>query len=300
MFRYLVKNDMVNGKLVALPWFENHALLWYRTDLLKKYHISGPPKTWDQLAADARKIQAGERRTNKNFWGYVFQGNAYEGLTCNAMEWLASSGGGTVINAKKQITIDNPRAIAMLNNVRSWVGTIAPTGVTTYQEDDSMNAFASGNAAFLRNWLYAGTVSGAAGSVIRGKFFAEPLPAQPGYKHVSTFGGSTLGVNKYSRHPDAAVQFVRYMGSVPGETYWTLAAGDPTSVKSVQNNPVVLKAEPWLAIKEGGVARPSTLLGVHYNQASTIIFQGVNQILRGANAASVLPSVKSRLQALVP
>ena len=299
MFRYLVKNNMVNGKLVALPWFENHALLWYRTDLLKKYHISGPPKTWDQLAADARKIQAGEQKTNKNFHGYVFQGNAYEGLTCDAMEWVASSGGGTFVNRKGQVTIDNPKATAMLNRVRSWVGSIAPVGVTTYEETDSMNAFAAGDAAFLRNWLYAGTVSGAPGSVIRGKFFAEAIPAASGQKHVSTFGGSILGVNKYSKHPDAATQFVLYMGSVPGETYWTLQAGDPPAVIAVQNNPAVLKAEPWLRIQEGGVARPSTVLGPHYNQASTIIFQGVNQILRGTNASSVLPGMRSQLQALL-
>jgi trehalose/maltose transport system substrate-binding protein len=300
MFPYLIKNNTIGGKLVAMPWFENHALLWYRTDLLKKYHIASPPKTWDQLAADSRKIMAGERKTNKNFYGYVFQGNAYEGLTCNAAEWLASSGGGTVINSKKQITIDNPKAVAMLNKVRSWIGTISPSGVTSYQENDSMNAFASGNAAFLRNWLYAGTVSGAPGSVIKGKFFAEALPAQPGYKHVSTFGGSMLGVNKYSAHPDAAIQFVRYMGSAPGETYWTLAAGDPPAVKSVHYDPAVQKVEPWLKITEGGVARPSTLLGAHYNQASTIIFQGINQILRGSDASGVLPGMKSQLQALIP
>jgi hypothetical protein len=93
---------------------------------------------------------------------------------------------------------------------------------------------------------------------------------------------------------------VRYMGSVPGETYWTIAAGDPPAVISVHNNPAVQKIEPWLRIKEGGVARPSTALGVHYNQASTIIFQGINQILRGSNASSVLPGIKSQLQALMP
>lgn len=300
MFRYLVKNNMVNGKLVALPWFENHALLWYRTDLLRKYHISGPPKTWDQLAADARIIQAGEQKTNKNFHGYVFQANSYEGLTCNALEWVASSGGGTFVTPKGQVTINNPRAIAMLNKVRSWIGSIAPIGVTTYEETDSMNAFAAGDAAFLRNWLYAGTVSGAPGSAIRGKFFAEALPAAPGQRHLSTFGGSILGVNKYSKNPGAATQFVLYMGSVPGETYWTIQAGDPPAVISVHNNPAVQRVEPWLRIQEGGVARPSTILGAHYNQASTIIFQGVNQILRGSSASSIVPGMKSQLQALVP
>ncbi len=298
MYPYLIKNNMVKGKLVAMPWFENHALLWYRKDLLKKYKIAHPPKTWDELAADSRKIQAGERHRNKNFYGYVFQGNAYEGLTCDATEWLKSSGGGTFITSTGRVTVNNKRAAAMLNKVRRWVGMISPTGVTAYQENDSMNAFSSGNAAFLRNWLYAGTIS-AQSPATKGKFAAEALPAQPGFEHVSTFGGSILGVNKYSRHPGAAIQFVRYMGSVPGERYWTLAAGDPPAVVSVHNSKAIQKVQPWLKIQEGGVARPSTVLGTKYNQASTIIFQGVNEILRGTNAKSVLPGMQQQLQALV-
>ena len=32
MYPCLIKNNMVKGKLVAMPWFENRALLWYRKD----------------------------------------------------------------------------------------------------------------------------------------------------------------------------------------------------------------------------------------------------------------------------
>jgi trehalose/maltose transport system substrate-binding protein len=298
MYGFFVKNDTVNGHLVAMPWIENHALLYYRTDLLKKYHIGKPPTTWDQLAADAKKIQTGERKTNKNFYGFVFQGNSYEGLTCDALEWLDSSGAGTVVNDKGQVTVDNPKAVTMLNKVRGWVGTIAPRGVTTYEEQDSMNAFAAGDAAFLRNWLYAYSVGNAAGSKIRGKFAAEPLPAQPGDPHVSSFGGATLAVNKYSKHPGAAIQFVRYMTSPATETYWTVQTADPPSYPSVSQKPAVLKAVPDLAVTETLVARPSTFFGVKYNQSSTYIFQAVNTIFNGTNASSELPTLKGELQGL--
>ena len=57
----------------------------------------------------AKKIQDGEQKTNPNFAGFVFQGNAYEGLTCNALEWIASAGGGHFIDNGK-VTINNAKA----------------------------------------------------------------------------------------------------------------------------------------------------------------------------------------------
>ena len=49
----------------------------------------------DEVEQQANTIINGEKAANPNFAGFVYQGNAYEGLTCDALEWLASSGGGT-------------------------------------------------------------------------------------------------------------------------------------------------------------------------------------------------------------
>src|SRR5690348_14210896 len=149
----IIKNDTVHGKLVAMPWFGDFGMLYYRKDLLKKYGYSGPPTTWSQLFSMAKKIQAGERSSNPNFSGFVFQGNAYEGLTCDALEWIASSGGGHIIDNGK-VTIDNAKARAVLDSIRGQVGKVTPSGVTTYQEDQTEHAFDNGDAAFARNWPY--------------------------------------------------------------------------------------------------------------------------------------------------
>jgi len=63
----IVDNDTVDGRLVGMPWFGDFGILYYRTDLLKKYGYSSPPTTWTQLFAMAKKIQDGEQKDNANF-----------------------------------------------------------------------------------------------------------------------------------------------------------------------------------------------------------------------------------------
>jgi trehalose/maltose transport system substrate-binding protein len=295
----IIQNDTVNGKLIALPWFADVGILYYRTDLLKKYGYSAPPQTWDELQQQATKIMNGEKASNPNFTGFVFQGNAYEGLTCNTLEWLASTGGGQMIENGK-VTINNPQATTMLNTVKGWVGSITPRGVTTFQEDDARNVFQGGNAAFMRNWPYA-YAAAKQGSPIQDTFDAGALPANAGQPHVGTVGGWQLGVSKYSKSPDAGVEFVRYMAS-PEVQAWRAVVGTflPT-IQAVAAMPAVVQAQPFLKNISDvqRVTRPSTVLADQYNQGSTIIFQGVNQILNGQDAGSVLPNVSQQLTRLL-
>jgi trehalose/maltose transport system substrate-binding protein len=297
----IVASDTVNGKLVAMPWFGDFGMLYYRKDLLKKYGYNAPPTTWAQLFSMAKKIQAGEQKANPNFSGFVFQGNAYEGLTCDSLEWIASSKGGDFIN-KGKVTIDNKNAINILNLFRSQIGVTTPRGVTTYQEDGANNAFLGGNAAFMRNWPYAYSVDNAAGSVVKGKFGVAPLPHGPGGHSVATVGGWQLAVSKYSKHIGASIELVRYMTSKPVEKFDTITNSNVPTIPSLVKDPAVRKAAPYLNPATAAVpraTRPSTILGAKYNQGSTYIYQAVSRILNGTPAQQVLPGLKSQLQGLL-
>src|ERR1700758_2625109 len=154
-FPRIIKNNTVGGKLVSIPWFTDVGLLYYRIDLLEKYGYKEPPKTWEELAEMAKKIQDGERKGgNPYFQGFVFEGKASESVTCNAIEWVYSYGGGVIIEPDKKVTINNPEAIKALDTARTWVGSISPAGVVTYGEEEARNVWQCGNAAFMRNWPY--------------------------------------------------------------------------------------------------------------------------------------------------
>jgi trehalose/maltose transport system substrate-binding protein len=297
----IVANGTIGGKLVSAPWFSDYGILYYRTDLLKKYGYSGPPKTWSDLFKMAKKIQDGERKSNSNFAGFVFQGNAYEGLTCNALEWVASVGGGNFVDGGK-VTIDNAKARTILDAVRAQIGKTTPQGVTTYQEDQTEHAFDSGDAAFARNWPYQYGIGATAGSKVKGKFSVTVLPHGAAGHSVGTIGGWGLGVSKFSKHKAAAIEFVRYMTSAGVEKFDAITNSNVPTIVSVAKDKAVVRVNPYLKPAIANVprvTRPGKAFGTHYNEASKVIYQGINQILNGSPASQVLPQIKSRLQQIL-
>lgn len=298
-----VANDTVNGKLVAMPYYGDYGMLYYRTDLLQKYGFKQPPQTWDDLQIMASLIMNGEKATNPNITGFTWQGKAYEGLTCDALEWIASSGGGTIVDSTGKVTINNQAATKALERAKSWIGTISPTGVTTYQEDDSLQPFLAGNVVFTRNWPYAYALGeDPTKSKIVGKFAVAPLPHDPGQPSVGTLGGWQLGVSKFSKNQAASEEFVRYMSSPEVSKYLAIAGAYVPLVKSVLSDPDVVKAEPFLATTANvvRVTRPSTIAAGHYNEVSNYFFQGVSQILSGqSSTSSVLGNLQNQLQSVL-
>jgi trehalose/maltose transport system substrate-binding protein len=296
----IVVNGTIGGKLVSMPWFSDYGILYYRTDLLKKYGYKAPPKTWNDLFKMAKKIQDGERSSNSNFAGFVYQGNAYEGLTCNALEWIASVGGGHFVDGGK-VTIDNAKARAILDAMANQVGKISPRGVTSYQEDQTEHAFDNGDAAFARNWPYQYGIGATAGSKVKGKFSVTVLPHGSSGHSVGTIGGWGLGVSKFSKHRAATIEFVRYMTSPAVEKFDALTNSNVPTIISVAKDKAVAKKNPYLKPAIASVprvTRPGKFFGTKYNEASKIIYQGINQILNGSSASSVLPQIKSKLQQL--
>jgi trehalose/maltose transport system substrate-binding protein len=290
-FPTIIKNNTVGGKLVSIPWFTDAGLLYYRTDLLEKYGYKEPPKTWEELTEMAKKIQDGERKAGKpDFQGFVFQGKASESVTCNAIEWIYSYGGGTIVEPDKKVTINNPKAIKALETAKSWVGTISPLGVTTYGEEDARNIWQAGNAAFMRNWPYAYALGQDPKSVISGKFDISVLPkGGTDGKNAACLGGWQLMISAYSKVPDAAADLVKYLTSPEEQKKHSIALSQLPTLPALYSDPDVLAKAPFfkniLPVLENAVARPSTVTGADYNQLSTSFFQNVNKVLSGGATA---------------
>jgi trehalose/maltose transport system substrate-binding protein len=284
-FQTLIANNTVDGKLVAVPWFVDAGMLYYRKDLLDKYGLK-PPETWTDLEQAAKKVMAGE----KGIQGYVWQGRAYEGLVCNALEWITSNGGGGLLDNAGKTTFNNPQATAAIDRAKTWIGTISPQGVLGYDEEQARGAFQSGKAVFMRNWPYAWALVNAADSPIKDKVGVVPLPKGDGDKavHTGTLGGQSLGVSKYSASPKEAVDLVLYLTGAEEEKRRAVKGSFNPSLKSVYNEPE-LKNDPFFATFGtilGSVAtRPAAVAGKGYNQFSSQFVRAVHATLQGQSTA---------------
>jgi trehalose/maltose transport system substrate-binding protein len=303
-FPAIIENNTVEDRLVGMPWFTDAGLLYYRQDLLDK-HGKAPPTTWQELNRTAIEIQDAERTEGNNrMWGFVFQGKAYEGLTCNALEWIDSFGGGPIVAEDGAITINNDKAVEALNLASTWVGSIAPEGVLNYAEEESRGVFQSGNAVFMRNWPYAWALGNAEDSPIKGKIGVSALPkGGDDGRHTAALGGWQLAVSQYSQNPELAVDLVKYLTSAEEQKRRAIEGSFAPTIASLYEDPDIVEANPFFqelgSVLAEAVARPSSVTGEKYNQVSSEFFNAAHQVLSGeSDAASSLAALESGLDRL--
>lgn len=299
-FPSIIESQTVNDRLVALPFFTDAPALYYRQDLLDKYGES-PPQTWEDMTDIARYIMDSERAEgNANMFGFVFQGNAYEGLTCDALEWIKSHGGGQIIEPDGTISVNNPDAARALELAASWVGDIAPPGVTTYQEEEARGVWQRGDAVFMRNWPYAYSLGqNAEDSQVKGKIGVVPLPTG-GSGSAATLGGWNLAVSKYSKKQDAAKELALYLASEEVQKFNAVEGSKMPTIPSLYEDAEVLDAVPffadWLDVLAQAVPRPSAPTKIKYNEVSKEFWTAVHNVLTGrSSAAESLEDLEGKL-----
>ncbi|WP_299399732.1 ABC transporter substrate-binding protein [Pelagibius sp.] len=301
-FQAIVENNTVDGRLVAMPWFTDAGVLYYRKDLLEK-HGKALPETWQDLTETAAAVQEAERSAgNDKLWGFVWQGKAYEGLTCDALEWIDSFGGGAIVDEKGKITINNPQAAKALDMAASWVGTISPPGVLNYAEEEARGVFQSGNAVFMRNWPYAWGLANSEDSPVRDKVGVTALPkGGPDGKNSGTLGGWQLAVSKYSANPEAAVSLVMYLTGAEEQKRRAITGAYNPTIASLYQDDEVLLANPFFGnlydTFTNAVARPSKIAGAKYNRVSNEFWNATHAVLSGkADGATSLAQLEKKLK----
>jgi multiple sugar transport system substrate-binding protein len=246
-----VKAATYNNTLFAAPTSSDGGLLYYRTDLVKT-----PPKTIDEMWSMCSIAKA------HNMGCFAGQFAKYEGLTCNATEWMNAYGAKMVDSAGKP-TADSPEAAKGLQVLAEhYKNGDIPKEAITYQEEQSRAAFQSGKLLFLRNWPYVYNLASTdASSQVKGKFAVAPLPGLSG-PGTSTLGGHMAAISAYSKHKATALDFLKFLTS-PAEQKTNMEKGSLAPViESIYTDPALVSKYPYLPVLltsiKNAVSRPVT------------------------------------------
>ena len=260
-----------DGKLVAVPFWANTQLLWYRKSVAEAAGLDmTKPVTWDQIvkaAQDQHKLVSA-------------QGRRAESL----MVWfnaLIESAGGHVI-AKNSTDPDKiklgfdtaagKRAAEVMHEVATS-GVVGPA-FSTSSEDTSASQFESKDAGFMVNWPY---VWAQAQTKVAAGVLKQSVPDDYGwalYPRVDAntpsappLGGINLAVSKFSRYAAQAYKATVCITSDKNQADYMVTNGNPASSAAVYDDPKVKKDYPMAdTIRESLQASAPRPLSPYYSE----------------------------------
>ena len=270
--------NVIDGKIAAMPAFADAMFMYYRRDLLEKYKLP-EPKTWDELAVSARKIQQGEG--DPNLQGLSIQGAPIEGAVCTFMlpYW---SQGKELNDAAGKLTLDKAAAAKGLNQWLTLVDQgVIKKNVAEVKTPDTVNEFKAGQVVFAINWGFAwDRFKDDTDSKVSGKVGVMALPAMTGGKSATCVGGWQWAVSAFSKNKAEAAKLVKFLASPEASKFLAIEGSLLPTAIPVYEDPEVQKAVPWFKdaapVVVAGRSRPQSR---DYGQVSDVIRTTTSAVL---------------------
>ena len=291
--------NVIGGKLYAMPSQGDAMFMYYRKDLLTKHGVA-EPKTWEDLAAAAKKITAAEG--NANLQGLSIQGAPIEGAVCTFL--LPYWGQGKQFNdAGGKLTLDKAAAV---KGLKSWLDMVdqgvIKKNVAEVTTPITVNEFKAGQAVFAINWGFAyDRFKDDADSTVKGKVGVMPLPAMTGGKSATCMGGWQWAMNAYGKNKDAAGKLIQFLSSKQASAFIAREGSILPVYQSVYSDAEVNKVVPWfkdaLPVVLAAQSRPMV---EDYGQVSDIIRTTTSAILaRTKTPEAGVDEIASRVSRLM-
>lgn len=266
------------GKRYGMPWILDTKYLFYNKEILEKAGIKTPPKTWGELAEQAKVIKDKGLLATPIAWSW----SQAEAAICDYTT-LVSAYGGSFIKDGKPVFQTGGGLDALNYMVDSYKSGLTNPNSKEFLEEDVRRVFQNGEAAFALNWTYMYNMANdPKDSKVVGKVGVVPAPGIDGKSTVSAVNGSMgLGITSTSKHPDEAWKYITFMTSQQTQNQyaklslpiWASSYTDPAVSKGQEE--LIAAAKQSLAAM---YPRPTT---PKYQELSTALQQAVQESLLG-------------------
>ena len=278
-----------NGKVYGMPWLMDVKYFMYNKDMLEKAGFTAPPKTWEEMVAQAKVIKQKGLAEYPITWSW----NQKEGVVCDYTALLFGNG-GAFLDASGKPIFNNEKGVQALTWMKQTIddGLSNPSAVSSDEMAVESN-FLAGKSAFAVNWLFQYADSNdATKSQIPGKVAFAPIPvfdagAKAGVKGASVDGSSSFGIMATTPHPDQVWKFLTYLASKEVQTKYSAemlpvwqdsfqGANLDKLLAASPSNPVTVPA--FVAQFPYANERPTV---PYYNEASAALQLAIQEALTG-------------------
>jgi multiple sugar transport system substrate-binding protein len=240
-----VESATWQDKLVAIPFWANTQLLWYRKSVVDKAGLNPDDITWQQMIDTAKQQNV----------TIGVQANRYEGYTVWINALIESAGGHVLDNPEAppenlKLGLDSQAGEEAAKIIKEASGVAGPA-VSTMDEEASRRLFQGENGGFLVNWPYvwaawageveAGTLDQ---SVVDDIGWAKYPKVNEGEESRPPFGGIHIGIGAFTSQPEFALDAASCITSAENQKYYMISNGNPAALKSVYDDPEVQKDYP--------------------------------------------------------
>jgi multiple sugar transport system substrate-binding protein len=270
-----------DGKRYGMPWILDTKYLFYNKEILEKAGIKNPPKTWAELAEQAKTIKDKGLLATPIAWSW----SQAEAAICDYTT-LVSAYGGSFLKDGKPVFATGGGLDALNYMVDSYKSGLTNPNSKEFLEEDVRRVFQNGEAAFALNWTYMYNMANdPKDSKVAGKVGVVPAPGVEGKSTVSAVNGSMgLGITSTSKHPDEAWKYITFMTSQATQNQyaklslpiWSSSYDDPAVSKNQEE--LIAAAKVSLAAM---YPRPTT---PKYQELSTGLQQAIQEALLGQAA----------------
>lgn len=283
-----------DGKRYGMPWILDTKYLFYNEDMLKQAGIANPPKTWAELATQAKTIK------DKGLVQYplVWSWSQAEAMICDFTTLTAANGGAFFEEGQPVFASGGARdALAYMKQTLDD-GLTNPAS-REYLEEDVRRVFSNGEAAFALNWTYMNAMANdPAESKVAGKVKVTSAPGVDGKSVASGVNGSMgLGIPANSPHADEAWKYIAHLTDQSvQETYSKLSL---PIWKASYDNPKVAEGQEDLitAAKQSIAVMYPRPLVPSYTEVSDILQKNLHKALLGeASVDEALTAAADRVK----
>jgi len=283
IFAGALASTVYGGKSWGMPWLNDCKYLFYNKKMLKDAGFTNPPKTWDELLAQAKVMKAKGIVKYPIAWSWA----QAEALMCDYTVMSAAFGGVMFDkNGNPTLTADgNKRALDFM--VKTLTEGVTNPNSLEFLEDNVLATFANGDAAFGLNWTYMyGGATDATKSKVVNDVGVALIPGSDKAVSATVNGGQPLSISAGSRNEKAAWKYILYMaGKDFQRTYsanavpiWQSLYADK---KVIDYNPVIVKlaGDQYKYL----VNRPSLPF---YSEFSTDFQVRIQEVLKGKKTSA--------------